>query len=81
MMAITGEGFCTSAHQAFYLIFRSSTEYVISHGVGHLIMFFGKLLIAVACTICGYLMITHINYFSVQLFSPVMPTIVNLAIL
>ena len=78
MMAITGEGFCGSAHQAFYLIMRSTAEYAISHGVGHLIMFFGKLLIASVCTICGYLMITQISYFSEQLFTPVMPTIVKI---
>ena len=76
-MAITGEGFCTSAHQAFYLILRSSAEYAITHGVGHLIMFFGKLLIATLCTLAGYFMITQISYFSSQLFTPVFPTIVN----
>lgn len=80
MMAITGEGFCTSAHQAFYLIVRSSAEYAISHGVGHLIMFFGKLLITVLCTFCGYLMITQIDFFASQIFSPVMPTIVSFSL-
>ena len=75
-MAITGEGFCTAAHEAFYLIVRSSAEFAISHGVGHLIMFFGKLLITASCTFIGYIMITQIEYFSEQIFTPVMPTLV-----
>jgi choline transporter-like protein 2/4/5 len=78
MMAITGEGFCTSAHQAFYLILRSSAQYAITHGVGHLIMFFGKLLITITCTFCGYLLITNIEAFSENIFSPFMPTLVIL---
>jgi hypothetical protein len=60
MMAITGSGFCSSAHEAFYLILRSTAAYAISHGVGHLLMFFGKLLITSLCTFTGYLMITKI---------------------
>ena len=64
MMAITGEGFCSSAHQAFYLVMRSSMEYAISHGVGHVIMFFGKLFISAVCTFSGYLLITEVDYFS-----------------
>lgn len=63
-MAITGNGFCTSAHDAFYLILRSSTQYAITHGVGHLIMFFGKLLITVICTFGGYILVTSIDIYS-----------------
>jgi hypothetical protein len=76
MMAITGEGFCSSAHQAFYLIFRSSREYSITHGVGSLIMFFGKLLVSLSCTACGYLIITSTDYFSTNIYSAFMPTVV-----
>lgn len=56
MMAISGEGFCTSAHQAFYLAMRSAGEYAITQGVGHTLMFFGKLLVAVLVTIFAYLL-------------------------
>lgn len=77
MMAITGSGFCSAAHEAFYLILRSSAAYAVSHGVGHLLMFFGRLLITAVCTFVGYIMITQIDYFSTDIFSPVMPTIVT----
>jgi hypothetical protein len=78
MMAITGSGFCTAAHEAFYLILRSAAAYAISHGIGHILMFFGKLLITSICTFIGYIMITQITHFSQAIFNPVMPTIVNL---
>jgi len=39
-------------------------------------MFFGKLLITIICTISGYLMITQISYFSDNIYSPFMPTLV-----
>lgn len=64
MMAITGSGFCSAAHEAFYLILRSAAAYAITHGVGHLLMFFGKLLITALCTFIGYIMITQIEQFS-----------------
>jgi hypothetical protein len=76
MMAITGESFCSSAHQAFYLIFRSGREYAITHGVGYLIMLFGKLCIALICTFAGYLMISHIESISESIYSPFVPTVI-----
>ena len=61
MMAISGEGFCTSAHQAFYLALRSSAEYAITHGVGHTLMFFGKLLVSVVVTILTYILVNELQ--------------------
>ena len=60
MMAISGEGFCSSAHQAFYLTLRSAGEYAITHGVGHTLMFFGKLLVSVLITIFAYTLAVHL---------------------
>lgn len=76
MMAITGEGFCTSAHQAFYLILRSTAEYSITHGVGHIIMFFGKLLVSLLCSFVGYIIITSADEYADAIYSPFMPTLV-----
>jgi hypothetical protein len=63
MMAISGEGFCTSAHQAFYLALRTSGEYSITHGVGHVMMLFGKLLVSVCVTFFAYLLATGLIEF------------------
>lgn len=76
-MAITGSSFCESAHEAFYLMLRSARAYAITHGIGHLIMFFGKLFVTAASTLIGYVMITQIEYFADKIFSPFMPTLVN----
>jgi hypothetical protein len=81
MMAISGDGFCSAAHEAFYLVLRTSQVYVVSHGIGYLIMFFGKLLVCALCTFIGYLMVTQIEYFSEEVFNPVMPTIVLILII
>jgi choline transporter-like protein 2/4/5 len=63
MMAISGEGFCTSAHQAFYLALRTAGEYSITHGVGHVMMLFGKLLVSVGVTFFAYLLATGLIEF------------------
>ena len=55
---------------------RSAREYAITHGIGHLIMFFGKLAVTVSSTLIGYVMITQIDYFHSRIFSPFMPTLV-----
>lgn len=76
MMAIKGGTFCESAHDAFYLIMRTKAAYALTESAASLVTHFGKLLVTVVCTICGYLMITNISYFSLDMFSPVAPTIV-----
>jgi hypothetical protein len=76
MMAISGEGFCTSAHQAFYLALRSSGEYAITHGVGHTLMFFGKLLVAVLVTIFAYALAIGLEEFQDAIYSPLTPAVV-----
>jgi len=81
MMAISGEGFCTSAHQAFYLAMRSSSEYAITHGVGHTLMFFSKLLVSVIVTIFAYALVIGLDEFNDEVYSPLTPAIVRLMIL
>lgn len=39
-------------------------------------MFFGKLLIATLCTLLGYLLITNIEQYSENIYSPFMPTVI-----
>lgn len=81
MMAISGEGFCTSAHQAFYLALRSSGTYAITHGVGHTVMFFGKLLIAVLVTILAYTLTIGLDEFQDAVYSPLTPAVVLICLL
>jgi solute carrier family 44 (choline transporter-like protein), member 2/4/5 len=77
MMAISGEGFCSSAHQAFYLAMRSAGEYAITHGVGHTLMFFGKLLVSVLVTLFTYILAANLNDFKEDIYSPLTPAVVH----
>lgn len=77
MMAITGEGFCTAAHQAFYLAMRTAGEYAITHGVGHTMMFFAKLLVSASVTFFSYLLLTNLSEFEETIYSPFSPAIVS----
>ncbi len=49
----------------------------MTHGLGHLIMFFGKIVVTAICTFSGYLMITNIATFSANIYSAFMPTLVK----
>lgn len=77
MMAIKGEGFCSSAHDAFYLIMRTKATYAIADSTCWLVIHFGKLLITIGCTVIGYVMIVNIDHFENQLYNPVAPTLVR----
>ena len=81
MMAISGEGFCTSAHQAFYLAMRSSAEYSITHGVGHALMLFSKLLVSVLVTLLAYVLVVGLEEFKEAVYSPLTPAIVAVPLL
>jgi hypothetical protein len=43
---------------------RSSAEYAITHGVGHILMFFSKLLVSVLVTIFAYVLVIGLDEFN-----------------
>ena len=43
---------------------RSSAEYAITHGVGHTLMFFSKLLVSVLVTIFAYVLVIGLDEFN-----------------
>lgn len=55
---------------------RTAAEYSITHGVGHIMMFFGKLLVSVAVTLFAYLLATGLVEFEEALYSPMSPVLV-----
>ena len=75
-MGITGESFCNAAHSSFYLIKRHTRSYLITHDLSSVVTVFSKLAIASLCSFFGYLLLTMVNYFSDQLFSPTFPTFI-----
>lgn len=76
-MAITGQGFCSSAYDSFYLVFRNAGRFAALEYVGVIIMFFGKLFIAGCSGLICYIILNKVDYFSTQIYSPVIPTIVR----
>ena len=80
MMAISGDGFCTAAHQAFYLAMRTAGEYAITHGVGHTMMFFAKLLVSAVVTFFCYMLLINLEEYQETIYSPFTPTMMCLII-
>ena len=56
-MAISGNNFCSSAQESFYLMVRSTAQYAISHGTTKLFFILGRLLIISFSAFLGYLLI------------------------
>jgi len=75
MIAITGQNFCSSAQEAFYLMLRSSAQFFISHGTTKLFINVGVILIVTICTTIGYFFITSISPYDQEIQSPVFLTV------
>lgn len=56
---------------AFVLALKNMATFVITNGVGSLIMFLGKLSISFVNTFIGYLLITHIESFEDDIDNPI----------
>ena len=74
MVGLSGKPFCKSAHDAFYLIHRSSTLVSVTDGVGEVFTIIANLFVAISATLCGFFMVTNIEVYGNV--SPVLPTIV-----
>jgi choline transporter-like protein 2/4/5 len=74
-IALTGKGFCTSAHESFYLMLRNAGRFTALAGVGSLILGLGKLFIAASSATISYLIVTHVEPFRDDIYSPVVPTV------
>ncbi len=76
-MSITGQNFCSSAYDSFYLVFRNAGRFAAFEYLGTIIMFFGKLFIAGCSGIICYVILIKVDYFSKQIYSPIIPTLVK----
>lgn len=59
MIALTGQGFCDAAYDAFYLISRNVIRVAITHGLGQMFEFIGTLFVAASSTMCCYLILVN----------------------
>ena len=75
---MTGETFCKSTEDAFYLLLRNGARFGVVHGLAGIFLIIGKIFIACLTTFLGYCIITGTESFSTKLYSPVSPTLVLL---
>lgn len=57
LTAMTGSNFCESAKDAFSLIFRNALRFSLVGGIGELFVVLGKLFIALATAVIGYVIL------------------------
>lgn len=75
MIALSGQGFCRSAYEAFYLIVRNAAQFAVTHLIGKIFCFFGACFITATSTAIGYYIITSAEPYKSHIFSPAFPTI------
>lgn len=75
-IALTGENFCSAASSGFGVIVRNLGRFSALTLIGGVFMFLGKLFVAAATGIIGYVLITELPEYSGQLNSPILPTTV-----
>lgn len=78
-MALKGEVFCKSAHDAYYLLKRNSMLSDITDGIGEMFAILANLFIGLGAAMCGYGMIISITQY--QSVSPILPTLVRTPII
>lgn len=76
MISITGESFCEGAKSAFYLITRNPSHAFITHSMGTIFSWLGRIFICSTITCISYLILSQNKYYVQNLYSPIYPTIV-----
>mmetsp|Transcript_74645 Transcript_74645/g.112471 ORF Transcript_74645/g.112471 Transcript_74645/m.112471 type:complete len:140 (-) Transcript_74645:101-520(-) len=79
-ISITGKNFCFAAKDAFFLILRNPAKFAIVGGIGNIFLFFGKFFIVFGATCISYLILTRVSYFSDDIQSPIIPTVIFILI-
>eukprot|EP01017_Pseudomicrothorax_dubius_P041517 TRINITY_DN6650_c0_g3_i3.p1 TRINITY_DN6650_c0_g3~~TRINITY_DN6650_c0_g3_i3.p1 ORF type:complete len:295 (-),score=68.40 TRINITY_DN6650_c0_g3_i3:77-865(-) len=74
-IAIKGSNFCQAAKDAFALIWQNPIRFSVLAGIGSIFLFIGKIFIAFATTVCGYLIITRAERYKNAISSPILPSI------
>ena len=56
---------------------QNPARMLITHGIGNIFIFIGKLFIAALTTLIGYLIIIKVDSIQEEIYSPMIPTIVS----
>lgn len=73
---MTGDSFCKAAEDAFYLGIRNVIRFGSVSGLGSIFTFGGEILITAVVGFISYALLTKIEYYSTNLFNPVIPAMV-----
>lgn len=79
-IALRGKNFCYAAKDGFMLAWSNPMRYAIVGGIGMIIMFLGKLLIACLTAIIFYLIITYISSIQSKYSEPILQVAVLLSL-
>ena len=77
-MALTGKNFCMAAKDGFEIVWSNGIRYMIVGGVGEIIMFIGKLLIASGTAFVFYILVTFITELKQNIIEPLFLMLVNI---
>ena len=76
-IALRGKNFCMAAKDGFEIVWSNGFRYAIASGVGEIVMFMGKVLIAIASTLCYYLLITFVTSIKIGILQPIFQLLVS----
>jgi solute carrier family 44 (choline transporter-like protein), member 2/4/5 len=77
-IALRGKNFCSAAKDGFEIVWSNPLRYTVVAGVGEIIMFLGKLMIASGSTIAFYCLITYVSSIKENIMEPIYLLIVPL---
>ena len=77
-IALRGKNFCNAAKDGFEIVWANPLRYMIVNGVGYIIMFLGKLMIAATSTVGFYMAITYITSIKENILEPIYLCIVSI---
>ena len=70
-IALRGKNFCMAAKDGFEIVWCNGMRYLIVAGVGELIMFIGRVMIAVGTTFAFYALITFVSSIQENILEPI----------
>jgi solute carrier family 44 (choline transporter-like protein), member 2/4/5 len=76
-IALRGKNFCSAAKDGFEIVWANPLRYMVVSGVGWIIMFLGKLMIAASTTVGFYILITYVSSIQENVLEPIYLLIVT----
>lgn len=70
-IALRGKNFCNAAKDGFEIVWANPLRYTVVAGVGEVIMFLGKLMIAAGTTVIFYCMLTYVSSIKENVMEPI----------